>query len=102
MVYYAVILFLVHCFLVNVLCYLLKSKGLQCILILLVDCLLPMFCYCKVLDGYIAWAIVHRVCSSEIKVHYLDIIACLYCFPFRPSLTSARNQIQMAPALLNS
>ena len=44
----------------------------------------------------------HRYCSLEIKVHYLDSTLYPCCFPFSPRLTSARNQIQMAPARLNS
>ena len=42
----------------------------------------------------------HRVCSLEIKVHCLDVSA-LLC-SFRPKFNSARSQIQMAPARLNS
>ena len=43
----------------------------------------------------------HRVCSLEVKVHYLDTTANLCCFLFDLSLTSAKNQIQIAPARLN-
>ena len=38
----------------------------------------------------------HRICNLEIKVHYIDITVFLCCFLFGPSLTSAKNQIQMA------
>ena len=44
----------------------------------------------------------HHVFSLEIKVHYLDITAFLCCLFFGPSLTNARNQIQMGPESLNS
>ena len=42
----------------------------------------------------------HRVCRLEIKVHHLYITAFLCCFLFDPSLTSARNQIQMVSAFI--
>ena len=48
------------------------------------------------------YAIMHRIYSLEIKVHYLDVIAFLRCYLVDPGLTSARNQIQMAVARLNS
>ena len=47
-----------------------------------------------------AWAIIPRVCSLEIKVHYLDITVFICCLLVGPSLTGARNQIQTAPAPL--
>ena len=52
--------------------------------------------------GVFAGAIMQCVCSLEIKVHYLDITGVLCCFLFSQSLTSAINQIQIAPARLNS
>ena len=44
------------------------------------------------------WAIMHRVRSSEIEVHYHNITAFLCCFLLDTSLTSDRNQVQIAPA----
>ena len=52
--------------------------------------------------GYVrSWETMHHICSLEIKVHYLNVTAFLCCFLFGPSLTSARNQIQMARARLH-
>ena len=42
----------------------------------------------------------YLVCSLDIKV-VTSILPFLRSFPFGPSLTTARNQIQMAPARLN-
>ena len=54
----------------------------------------------SVIDFNGACAIIQRVFVCNLKLLPLYYRSCLHCFSFGPSLTSARNQIQMAPARL--